>query len=132
MALGSPERGFNRLEERLQSYRQAGFRHYLAEELWLRGRVRLALGEIEAARGSSWKPKLPPRRMKNASTWQILATLGDLEELRGDGAEAAWRKQAGEVIDYIVGHAGDKEDLRASFLAQPAVVRVLTESQVLS
>ena len=54
--------------------------------------------------------------------WQILATLGDLEELRGDAAEAEkWREQACEIIQYIADRAGDEQDLRAAFLAQPAM-----------
>ncbi len=94
----------------------------------------MALGEIETARELLLEAKTTAEEKgERLYLWQILATLGDLEELRGDGAEAeAWRMQACEVIDYIVGHAGDEEDLRAAFLAQPAVVRVLTKSQVLS
>ena len=111
----------------MQSDRQAGFRHYLAEELWLRGRVRLALGEIETARELLLEAKTTAEeKEERLYLWQILATLGDLEESLGNAAEAEeWRMQAREVIDYIAGHAGDEEDLRAAFLAQPEVVRIL-------
>ena len=50
LALGKPERAFSRLEGGVQQHREAGFLSNLAEELWLRGRVHLALGEVEAAK----------------------------------------------------------------------------------
>jgi DNA-binding SARP family transcriptional activator len=130
LALGSPERAFRRLEERVQGYRQAGFLCNLAEELWLRGRVRLALGEIKEAKEILMEAKtIAEEKQERIFLWQILATLGDLEELRGDEAEAEKRrKQACEIIEYIVEHAGDEEDLRASFLAKPEVSRILTRS----
>jgi hypothetical protein len=37
------------------------------------------------------------------------------------------RQLALEIIQYIAEHAGDEQGLRASFLAQPAVVRLLGE-----
>jgi DNA-binding SARP family transcriptional activator/tetratricopeptide (TPR) repeat protein len=132
LALGKPERAFSRLEERVQSYRQAGFLCNLAEELWLRGRVRLALGEIEAAKEILLEAeKIAEEQEERIFLWQILATLGDLEELRGDATEAEkWREQACDIIHYIADRAGDEEDLRATFLAQPEVVRILTKSNM--
>jgi hypothetical protein len=50
LALGSPEGAFSRLEADIHNYREAGFGLNLAEELWLRGKVRLALGEVAAAK----------------------------------------------------------------------------------
>jgi tetratricopeptide (TPR) repeat protein len=130
LTLGSPERAFRRLDERVQSYRQAGFLCNLAEELWLRGRVRLALGEVDPAKEILLEAKvIAEEKDERIFLWQILATLGDLEEMRGDAAEAEkLREQACEIIRYIADHAGEEEDLRASFLAQPDVVRVLTKT----
>jgi DNA-binding SARP family transcriptional activator/tetratricopeptide (TPR) repeat protein len=132
LALGRPERAFSRLEERLQSYRQAGFCFNLAEELWLRGRVQMALGEIEEAKEILLEAKtIAEEKEERIYLWQILAALGDLDEMCGGAAEAEkWRVQACEIIQYIADRAGDEEDLRASFLAQPEVVRVLTRSNL--
>jgi hypothetical protein len=131
LALGKPERAFLRLEERVHSHRQAGYLFNLAEELWLRGRVRLALGDVEAAKEILLEAKaLADEKQERIYLWQILATLGDLEEMRGDAAGAEkLRAQACEIIDYIAEHAGDEEGLRASFLARPTVRRILTESK---
>jgi len=132
LALGCPELAFSRFAEKVQSYRQAGFYFNLAEELWLRGRMHLALGEIEAAKEILLKAKtIAEEKGERIFLWQILATLGDLEEMRGDEAEAENRwKQACEIIQYIADRAGDEEDLRASFLAQLEVVRVLIRSNM--
>jgi hypothetical protein len=114
----------------VQSYRQAGLRYDLAEEMWLRGRANLALGEVETTEELLLKAKtLAEEKGERLYLWQILATLGGLEESGGDEAEAAKRlKQVFEIIQYLADRGIDKEDLRASFLAQPAVVRVLTRS----
>jgi tetratricopeptide (TPR) repeat protein len=132
LALGKPERAFSRLEEHVKSYRRAGFCFNLAEELWLRGRVQLALGEFEEAKEILLEAKtIAEEKEERVFLWQILATLGDLEELQGDEAEAEKRqKQACEIIQYIADRAGDAEDLRASFLAQPEVMRVLKKSNL--
>jgi DNA-binding SARP family transcriptional activator len=132
LALGNPERAFNRLEERVQQYREAAFRFNMAEELWLRGRVQMALGEIEEAKEILLEAKtIAEEKEERIYLWQILATLGDLDEMREEVTEAEkWRVQACETIQYIADRAGDDEDLRASFLAQPEVVRVLTRSNM--
>jgi tetratricopeptide (TPR) repeat protein len=132
LALGNPERAFNRLEERVQQYREAAFRFNMAEELWLRGRVQMALGEIEEAKEILLEAKtIAEEKEERIYLWQILATLGDLDEKREEVTEAEkWRVQACETIQYIADRAGDDEDLRASFLAQPDVVRVLTRSNM--
>ena len=132
LALGRPERAFTRFDELMQSYRQAGFSFNLAEELWLRGRVRIALDEVEAAKEILLEAKtLAEEKEDHIFLWRILATLGDLEEMRENAAEAEkFRKKACEIIQYIADRAGDEEDLRATFLAQPGVVRVLTRSNM--
>ena len=132
LALGKPERAFNRLEERVQSYRQAGFRFNLAEELWLRGRVSLALGEVEAAKEILLEAKtVAEEKEERLFLWQILATLSENERMSGNEAEAEkLRGQACEIINYIADQAGDEEDLRAAFLDQPEVERVLAGSHM--
>ena len=126
-----PERAFDRLEERVQSYRQAGFCFSLAEELWLRGKVCLVLGESEGAKEILQEAKtVAEEQEERIFLWQILATLSEIERMRGDEAEAEkLREQAEEIINYIADQAGDEENVRASFLTQPAVAQVLTGSQ---
>ncbi len=129
LALERPEYAFNRLEERVQSYRQAGFRFSLTEELLLRGRVHLALGEVEAAKEILLEAKtVAEEKEKRLFLWQILATLSDLERMSDDQPEAEKLGcQAREIVDHIAENAGSNA-LRDSFLAQPAVARVLTGS----
>ena len=59
--------------------------------------------------------------------WQILWELSRQETAAGkhDKAER-YRQQAKEVVTYIADHAGS-DDLRASFLAQPAIKRILNK-----
>jgi hypothetical protein len=58
---------------------------------------------------------------------QILWALSLQEAAAGkhDKAER-YRQQAKKVVTYIAYHAGS-EELRASFLAQPAITRILNE-----
>lgn len=132
LALGRPERAFTRFDELMQSYRQAGFSFNLAEELWLRGRVHIALDEVDAAKEILLEAKtLAEEKEDHIFLWRILATLGDLEEIGENAAEAVkFSKQACEIIQYIADRAGDEEDLRANFLTQPEVVQVLTRSNM--
>ena len=90
----------------------------------------MALGEIEEAKEILLEAKkIAEEKEERIFLWQILATLGDLEETREDAAEAEkFREQACEIVHYIADRAGDEEDLRASFLAQPEVVQVLIGS----
>ena len=62
---------------------------------------------------------------ESAILWQILATLSEFEGVCGDrNAAKKLHDQAWEVIEYIAAHAGE---LRDTFLAQPAVARVLID-----
>jgi len=92
--------------------------------------VHLALGEIEKAKEILLEAKaVAEKKWECLFLWQILATLGDLEELSGDEAEEENRREkACEIIQYIADRVGDEDDLRTSVLAQPDVVRVLTRS----
>jgi tetratricopeptide (TPR) repeat protein len=128
LAQGKPERVFDRLGERVQEFRRAGFLYTLSEELWLRGKADLALGKVEEAKKALRNAKaLAEGKNERAILRQILVTLAELEGKCGGETEAKkLRRQAGEIVAYIAGHAGSQE-LRASFLAQPAVARILSE-----
>jgi hypothetical protein len=97
--------------------------------LWLRGKARLALEDIEQAKDTLLKARaVAEGKGERTILWQILATLAGLEDKYGEEAEAEKLKyQARNVIYYIADHASDAEDLRATFLAQPAVKQVLSE-----
>ncbi|UCG24791.1 MAG: hypothetical protein JSW55_01990, partial [Chloroflexota bacterium] len=127
LARGKPERVFDLMDERMESYRQAGFLHSLAEEFWVRGRARLHLGQLEAARAALLEAKeTADAREERVVLWQILATLSELERECGDTTAAeSYRDQARAVIDHIAAHAGE---LREVFLSQPGVARLLGES----
>lgn len=90
----------------------------------------MALGEMDEAKEILLEAKtIAEEKEERIFLWQILATLGDLEELHGDAVEAEkLREQACEIIQHIADRAGNKEDLCASLLAQPEVVQVLTGS----
>jgi DNA-binding SARP family transcriptional activator len=127
LALGQPESLFAGLEERVRPYREAGFNARLADEHWLRGRAALALGQYDAAREALLKAKeAAEAQEERAILWKILSSLSELEGAYGDkDAAKKLREQAREVIETIAAHAGE---LRASFLAQPAVARILSEN----
>ena len=127
LARGEPERVFDRLDERVAGYRQAGFRYSLPEEYWLRGRAEMALGRYGAAR----KALLHARETAEAQEeryvlWQIMASLAEVEAACGDThAAGKLRDEAREVVGYIAEHAGDLHD---TFVARPAVQALLGES----
>jgi tetratricopeptide (TPR) repeat protein len=124
LALGQPENLFAGLDERMQPYREAGFGRLLADELWLRGRAALALGQYDAAREWLLKAKdAAEAQEERAILWQILITMSDLEKVCGDLEVAhKLRDQAREIVDDIVAYAGKMRD---AFLSQPSVVELL-------
>jgi DNA-binding SARP family transcriptional activator/tetratricopeptide (TPR) repeat protein len=127
LAQDRPEDLFAGLEERVRSYREAGFNSLLADELWLRGRAALALGQYEAARESLLKASAAADKYEERSIlWKILVTLGEVEKASGN-ADLADRlfDHARAVVDYIAAHAGEMRDV---FLGQPVVVRLLGEN----
>jgi tetratricopeptide (TPR) repeat protein len=127
MALGQPENIFEGLVERLQPYRESGFGYLLTDELWLRGRAALALGQYDAARESLVKAReAAEAQEERAILWKILATLSEVEKASGntDLAEKLL-DQARAVVEDIAEHAGE---MREVFLGQPAVVQLLGES----
>jgi hypothetical protein len=124
LARGEPERVFDHLNQQVAGYRQAGFNYALAEEGLLRGRARLALGQMEVARAALLRAReAAESRDERVALWQILVALGEVEQARGDvPAAEALCADARAVVRDIARHAGE---LRASFLSQPAVVELL-------
>ncbi len=124
MALGQPENVFEGLDERMQPYREFGFNHLLADELWLRGRAALALGQYDAARESLLKAKdAAEAQDERAILWKILVTMSEVEK-ESDNTDSAeqLQEQARAVVDDIAAHAGEMRD---TFLSQPAVAQLL-------
>jgi tetratricopeptide (TPR) repeat protein len=128
LALGKPERVFTRWQDQVREFRAAGFKRELAREWWLRGKARLALGDVDQARKALLEARaIAEEKGERTILWQILATLSELEGACGDREAAKkLRDQAREVIEYIADYAGE---LRDAFLAQPAVAAVLSERQ---
>jgi DNA-binding SARP family transcriptional activator len=124
LAQGRPEDLFAGLEERVRPYREAGFKSLLADELWLRGRAALALGEHDAACESLLKAREAAEAQEERSVlWKILANLSEVEKASGNADLAdSLCDQARAVVDDIASHAGEMRDV---FLRQPAVVQLL-------
>jgi predicted ATPase/DNA-binding SARP family transcriptional activator len=129
LALGNPEGAVDRTGDVIHQLNQAGGRFYLAELLWLQSRAWLALENSGKAREALMEAKAVAEDTgERTILWQILATLGDLEGMSGNQAEAErLRREAREIVNYIAENAGS-DALRDSFLAQPAVARVLKEN----
>ena len=127
LALNQPEGLFAGLEGRVRPYREAGFGHLLADELWLRGRAALALGQFDAARAALLEARAAAEAQEERVVlWQILATLSELERACGDEIAAnRLRDQARGVVADISEHAGE---LRGMFLGQPAVAQLLGQT----
>jgi DNA-binding SARP family transcriptional activator/tetratricopeptide (TPR) repeat protein len=127
LALGKPELVFTCWQDQVRQFREAGFHRDLAREWWLRGKARLALGDVDQARDALLEARvIAEEKEERTILWQILVTLSELEEAYGnrDAAEQL-RDQAREVIEYIAAHAGELRDV---FLAQPAVARLLAKA----
>ena len=124
VALGQPENVFEGLDERMQPYRESGFNHLLADELWLRGRAALALRQYDTARESLLSAgEAAKAQDERAVLWQILASLADVEEACGNTAAAdRLRDEARTVVADIAEHAGE---MRNVFLSQLAVIKLL-------
>ena len=124
MALGQPENIFEDLDDRMQPYRESGFGYLLADELWLRGRAALALGQYDAARKSLLKAReAAEAQEERAILWKILVTLSEVEKASGN-ADLAKKllDQARSVVEDIAEHAGE---VRGMFLGQPAMIQLL-------
>ncbi|MGB3715745.1 MAG: AAA family ATPase [Candidatus Promineifilaceae bacterium] len=119
-----PEALFSGLEGRVRPYRDAGFLYLLADELWLRGRAELALGQYDVARATLLEARATAEAQEErAILWKILVTCSELEKACGDEAATdRLRDQARTVVSDIAAHAGN---LRGAFLDQPAVAQLL-------
>jgi ATP/maltotriose-dependent transcriptional regulator MalT len=109
--------------EAVKQLQQSGVRILLPAALYLQGRSALSLGQPDAAR-ACWQAAraeaeaIGSRRM----LWQILAVLSPLE--RDPGEAEQLRRQARELVTCIAEHT--PSDLRASFLALPAVRAIIS------
>ena len=127
LALGQLENIFEGLEDRMQSYRESGFGYLLADELWLRGRAALMMGQYDAACESLLKARETAEAQEERSIlWKILGTMSEVEKA-SDNADLAEKLlgQARLVVEDIAEHAGE---MREVFLGQPAVVQLMGES----
>jgi DNA-binding SARP family transcriptional activator/tetratricopeptide (TPR) repeat protein len=129
LAMGNPDGVLDSSEGVIHQLYQIGGQYYLAELLWLQGRAWLALENTSRAKKALLQAKAVAEDTgERTILWQILSTLSDLEKINGDEDEAEKLScQAQEIIGYIAENAGS-EEMRASFLAQPAVRRVLAET----
>lgn len=127
LALGNPEGALDRTRDVIYKLNQAGGRFYLAELYWLQGKAWLALEGTSQAKESFLQAKTVAEVSgERTILWQILASLSDLESKSGNKLEAEKLMcQTREIVYYIAENAGS-DTLRDSFLAQPAVARVLT------
>jgi tetratricopeptide (TPR) repeat protein len=127
LALANPERALDRMHALAQRLADSGSQYYLAEALWLQGKACLALEKVEQASDALQEAVLAAEYTGERTVlWQVLAMLADLKTMSGNELEAKkLRERSLEIVSYIADHAGS-DDLRASFLAQPAVAQVLT------
>jgi tetratricopeptide (TPR) repeat protein len=129
LAMGNPDGVLDATEGVIHQLYQIDGRYYLAELLWLQGKAWLALEDARRAKEALLRAKsVAVDTGERTILWQILVELSDLEKLNGGEREAERLScQAQEIIGYIAENAGS-EEMRASFLAQPAVRRVLAET----
>lgn len=106
--------------QRMQIYAyRAELLYHQAQALTGLGQVKPALATVEQARQQA--EKVGSRR----TLWPILALQSQLEQQQGNPAEATRLHQAAAaIINDIADHAGPAE-LRASFLALPAVQAII-------
>ncbi len=126
LALGNPQGALKSSADVIHQLNQACSRFYLAELLWLHGKAWLVLEDVDQAKQALRQAKAVAEDTGElVILWQILSTLSDLEKMNGNLPEAELlRRQAYSVISYIAEHAGS-DVLRDSFLAQPAVARLV-------
>ena len=123
LARGAYERCVAVMDQRLADLRRWGLRIHLPQALYLKGVALQRSGREQAAREVLHEARDAAEAIGSRRVlWRILRVLARLE---GDAAEAAsLRREAREVIRYIVGHT-DQTQLRASFLSLPEVRDVL-------
>jgi predicted ATPase/DNA-binding SARP family transcriptional activator len=124
LAQGNYERARAIAEEAIILLRQLGVRIFLPATLYLQGQAWLGLGQPNTARDCWLEARVEAEAIgSRRMLWQILDALSRLET---DPTEAErLRQQAREIAKYIADHS--PPDLRASFLALPAVRVVLSQ-----
>ena len=103
---------------------------YLPDVLRTRGEALRGLGRIEEAFASLTEARYEADRQgSRRSIWPVLAKLAELEEERGNSAEAkSLRREARSVIEYIAENA-DASGLRKAFMSTPRVRAVLDSTR---
>jgi hypothetical protein len=88
--------------------------------LCLKGRSLLALDRPEEARSALLQARAEAEAIgSRRSLWPVLVALSQLEQSRGDAAQAEeHRRWAREIVEFIAGHISSPE-LRVSFLNLP-------------
>jgi tetratricopeptide (TPR) repeat protein len=126
LAMDDPESALEQANSVIGSLHQAGIRLKLAESLWLQGKAQIALGNWGQAEEALLEAQaLCEQTNGRQILWQILATLAEVKDwLRSPAAARQLRSQAREIVDYIAANT-DREELRATFLIQPEVARIL-------
>jgi len=101
-------------------------RRPMPEILYWRARGHQAAGELGPARATLDRARGRAERIgQQRMLWPIVALQADLAAEAGEAAQAeALRAQARSIVTSIADHAGSPE-LRASFLARPAVRALL-------
>jgi hypothetical protein len=123
---GEPDRVVA-LTEHMEAEAWRIYRRGLAEILYWRARAQQAAGNSEAAGATLHRARQQAETIGHPrALWPILALQAESAAQAGDNAQAdALLVQARSIIALIADHAGSPE-LRAAFLARPAVRSVLT------
>jgi tetratricopeptide (TPR) repeat protein len=113
-------------DEDLGKMRATEMRCYLPAVLRTRGEALRGLGRTDEAMAALTEARAEAQRQGSRfGLWPVLADLAELEEERGNVAEAAsLRREARGVIEYIADHADD-QGLREAFTSVPGVRAVL-------
>jgi hypothetical protein len=117
------------VNEFLEKVGQKGMLAHVTPKLLLKGRILQQAGRSDEANEVLREALTMARDQKvRPVLWQICSLLADIEAGHGNSAEAqALKDEAREAIDFIAEHAG-RDDLRASFLANPQVQGILAET----
>jgi tetratricopeptide (TPR) repeat protein len=129
LAMDNPDLALERANFVIGQLRRPGVKVQLAECLWLKGKALAALGHWQQAQEALLEAQaLAEESNGRRMQWQVLATLAEVEDERGNPAAAGeLRGRAREIVDYIAAHAG-REELRASFLTRPEVATLLASN----
>jgi predicted ATPase/class 3 adenylate cyclase len=115
------QEGIETIEQGMARIEASGFTLYLPAMMAAKGRLLMAGGQTQPALSILRKAAAQAREM--GSKWQLLPILRDLatlEEHNGDQAAATeTRKEAKEVLNFMIGHLSDRE-LQQKFLNLPA------------